>query len=111
MDDIIINMCISLEKAHVKGVPEYTKKLQANSNNKDNFEDVRLEGKAAIMLSKAGLDVTIRDSPDLALRFNNEQFYAEVKHFREKEQDKIDAAKMSEPSDLLVPYGVAIHSY
>jgi len=88
MDDIIRNMSISLEKAHVQGVPEYIKKLQANSNNKDNFEDVRREGKAAIMFSKAGLDVTMRESPDLALRFNNEQFYAEVKHFRLKKQDQ-----------------------
>jgi len=98
-------MRISLEKAHVQGIPEYIKKLQANCNNNENFEDVRLEGKAAIMFKKAGFDVTMQDSPDLALKFNNEQFYAEVKHFREKEQDKIDAAKMSEPGDLLVPYG------
>lgn len=105
MDDCITNMHISLEKAHVQGIPEYIKKLQANFNNKDVFEDLCLEGKAAIMFSKAGLDVTMRDSPDLALKFNNEQFYAEVKHFREKEQDKIDAAKMSEPGDYLEPYG------
>ena len=49
--------------------------------------------------------MTMRESPDLALRFNNEQFYAEVKHFKEKEQDRIDDAKMSEPGDELVPYG------
>ena len=105
MDDIITSMYISLEKAHVKGVPEYIEKLRANANNSENFADFYLEGRAAIMFSQAGLDVTLRDAPDLALKFNNEQFYAEVKHFREKEQDKIDAAKMSEPGDLLVPYG------
>ena len=105
MDDIITSMCISLEKTHVKGVPEYIEKLRANANNSENFADFYLEGRAAIMFSQAGLDVTLRDAPDLALRFSNEQFYAEVKHFREKEQDKIDAAKMSEPGDLLVPYG------
>ena len=104
MDDIITNMRISLEKAHVKGIPEYIKKLQDNSNS-PNFEDFRLEGKAALMFSKAGFCVTIQDSPDLSLKFNNEQFYAEVKHFRMKEQDTIDDAKMSEPGDELVPYG------
>jgi hypothetical protein len=104
MDDLITNMRISLEKAHVKGIPEYIKRLRANANSAD-FEDFYLEGRAAIMLSKADFDVTMRDSPDLALKFNNEQFYAEVKHFRLKKQDKIDAAKMSEPGDLLVPYG------
>lgn len=104
MNDIITNMSISLEKAHVEGVPEYIEKLRANATS-PNFEDFRLEGKAAIMFGKAGFDVTMRDSPDLALKFNNEEFYAEVTHFRLKKQDEIDAAKMSEPGDLLVPYG------
>lgn len=105
MDDIVASMHIRLEEAHVKGVAEYMKKLQANANNKDNFEDVQLEGMAALMFSKEGLDVTMRDSPDLALELKKERFYAEVKHFREKEQDRIDTAEMSKPCDLLVPYG------
>ena len=88
MDDIITSMRISLGKAHVQGVPEYIKNLRANSNNNEHFEDVRLEGRAALMFSKAGLGVTMRESPDLALKFNNEQFYAEVKHFRLKKQDQ-----------------------
>jgi hypothetical protein len=87
MDDIITSLRIRLEKAHVKGIPEYIEKLRANANS-PNFEDFRLEGEAAVMFSKAGLDVTMRDSPDLALKFNNEQFYAEVKHFRLKKQDQ-----------------------
>lgn len=103
-NDIITDMRISLEKAHVEGVQEYIKNLQTNSDS-DNFEDFRLEGKAALMFAGAGLGVTMRESPDLALKFNNEQFYAEVKHFREKEQDRIDDAKMSEPGDELVLYG------
>ena len=90
MNDIITNMRINLEKAHVQGIPEYIKNLQANSNN-ENFEDFRLEGKAALMFARAGCSVTIRkpaEPPDLTLRFNNEQFYAEVKHFRLKKQDQ-----------------------
>ena len=57
------------------------------------------------MFRKAGLGVTLREAPDLALESNNEQLYAEVKHFRLKEQDLIDDAKMSEPSKTLVLYG------
>lgn len=106
-NDIITSMRISLEKAHVGGVPKYIKKLQNNISNCDVFQDLLLEGRAAIMFKKAGCSVTMRDSPDIALRFNNEQFYAEVKHFREKEQDRKDAAKMSELGyeDELVLYG------
>jgi len=102
MDDIITNMRTSLEKAHVLGIPEYIKNLQAIS---DSLEDFRLEGEAAIMFSKAGFSVNMQDSPDLALKYNNEQLYAEVKHFRTKEQDRIDDIRMSEPGDELVPYG------
>ena len=111
MDDIITSLRIRLEKAHVKGILEYIEKLRANANS-PNFEDFRLEGEAAIMFTKAGFDVTMRDSPDLALKFNNEEFYAEVKHFRKKEQDRIDDAKMSDPNcrvdefgPYLMPYG------
>ena len=107
MNDIITSMRIRLEEAHVHGIPEYIEKLKANSHS-NNFWDIRIEGEVAIMFSKAGLDVTLRDAPDLALKFNNEQFYAEVKHFIEKEQDRIDNAKMSEPGDVLVPYGDTI---
>ena len=104
MNDIITNMRICLEKTYVKGIPKYIKKLQDNSNS-PNFQDFRLEGEAACMFSKAGFCVVLRESPDLALSFNNEQFYAEVKHFRKKEQDIIDDAKMSEPGDELELYG------
>jgi len=112
MGDIITNMRIDLEKAHVKGIPKHIKNLQAIS---DSLEDFRLEGKAALMFARAGCSVTIRkraEPPDLALKFNNEQFYAEVKHFRKKEQDRIDDAKMSDPNccvdefgPYLMPYG------
>lgn len=90
MGDIITSMRIDLEKAHVLGIPEYIKNLQANSNS-PNFEDFCLEGKAALMFARVGCSVTIRkraEPPDLALRFNNEQLYAEVKHFRLKKQDQ-----------------------
>ena len=87
-NDIITSMSISLEKAHVKGIPEYIKRLQNNSSNCDVFQDLLLEGRAALMFRQADCGVTIQESPDLALKFNNEQFYAEVKHFRLKKQDQ-----------------------
>ncbi len=106
-NDIITSMRTSLKKAHVEGVPEYIKRLQNNSSNCGVFQDLRLEGRAATMFRQADCRVTIQESPDLALRFNNEEFYAEVKHFREKRQDMIDAAQMSGlgDEDELVPYG------
>lgn len=89
-EKVITNMRISLENAHVEGIPEYIKNLRANSKS-DNFKDFLLEGTAAIMFAKAGCSVAIRkptEPPDLALRFSNELFYAEVKHFRLKKQDQ-----------------------
>jgi len=86
-EKVITSMRISLEKTHVQGIPEYIKRLRANANS-PNFDDFRLEGRAAVMFSKAGCEVTIQDAPDLALKFNSEQFYAEVKHFRLKKQGR-----------------------
>jgi len=106
MDNIIERMRINLEKAHVKGIPEYIKRLHDNRKS-EKFEDFHLEGRAALMFSQAGFDVTLRESPDLALQFNNKQLYAEVTHFRKKEQDRLDDAKMRGlgDEDELVPYG------
>lgn len=104
MNDFITNLCNDLEKAGVQGVPEYKQKLMDNSASA-NFKDFLLEGRAARMFRQAGFGVTLREVPDLALEFNSEQLYAEVKHFRLKKQDLIDNAKMSEPGDIMVPYG------
>jgi len=104
MNNSIINVCADLEKAGVQDISIYRQRLIANFTS-DNFKDFLLEGKAALMFRKAGFAVTLREAPDLALEFKGEQLYAEVKHFRLKEQDLIDDAKMSEPGDELVPYG------
>ena len=88
----------------MQGILIYRQRLMANAAS-TNFEDFLLEGRAALMFREAGFGVTFREAPDLALEFDGEQLYAEVKHFRLKEQDLIDNAKMSEPGDELVPYG------
>jgi len=51
-----------------------------------------------------GFKVTIREKPDLRVELDDEVIYAEVKHFREKEQDRIDEKAMRESEDL-VPVG------
>ncbi len=104
MDDCINRICTELERRGVQGVPEYKQRLMDNSVSA-NFKDFLLEGKAALMFREVGFCVTLREAPDLALEFNGEQLYAEVKHFRLKEQDLIDDAKMREPGDELVLYG------
>ena len=52
-----------------------------------------------------GFRVILRERPDLQLKLNEEVVYAEVKHFRRKEQDAIDEEAMRQASDLLVPIG------
>ena len=45
----------------------------------------------------------MRDAPDLALELNGETLFAEIKHFRRKEQDDIDQNRMLQALDELVP--------
>ncbi len=104
MNDCINRICAELERRGVQGIPEYKQKLMDNSASA-NFKDFLLEGKAALMFREVGFRVILGEAPDLALEFNGEQLYAEVKHFRLKEQDLIDGAEMSEPGDELYPYG------
>jgi len=109
MDDLITSIRFDLEKAGVQGISHYTKKLRDNSNS-DVFQHLLFEGRAALMFVEVGFHVILQEAPDLALKFNGEQIYAEVKHFKLKEQDKVDDKKMSEPGDLLVPYGDTVQS-
>jgi len=79
--------------------------LRNNSRNRENFDDLFFEGRAALMFKHNGFRVTMRESPDLEIELDTEKVYIEVKHFREKEQDKIDERNMSEATDILVPIG------
>ena len=57
------------------------------------------------MFQESGFQVTIRESPDLHLSLSGKELFAEVKHFREKEQDRLDEERLSAATDLFVPYG------
>ena len=87
------------------GVDQYEQKLKNNVKNKAVLCDLFLEGRAALLFLNNGFIVTFRDSPDLRIELDNEVVYAEVKHFREKEQDRLDEKAMSETRGLSGPIG------
>src|ERR1035437_7136234 len=94
-----------LRAAGATGVDEYSFKLTANEKNQETFHDLLFEGKAALMFMNHRWQVELRDSPDLKLQFAEELLYAEVKHFRRKEQDKKDEDAMLAATDELIRYG------
>lgn len=96
---------IMLEQAGAANVPGYIDKLRANSKNNEVFDDLLFEGCAALMFLRNGFLVEMQECPDISIKLGNNQFYAEVKHFRLKEQDRIDQANMEAAQDELVPYG------
>jgi len=76
------------------GVDEYKQKLRGNARNQKRLDDLLFEGRAALMFLYHGWRVELRESPDLGLSLNDELLYAEVKHFYEKEQDRLDGQAM-----------------
>ena len=92
------------------GLEQYQQKLRANAHNPEVLADLLLEGRAALMFLRNGFDVSMRDSPDLRIELDREVVYAEVKHFREKEQDRVDEKAMREAPDRLVRTGELLES-
>jgi hypothetical protein len=84
-----------LRRYGVFGVDQYQKKLRDNERNPGRLADLSCEGEAAMMFRKRGWEVTMRDSPDLQLVFGSEVVYAEVKHFVEKEEDRLNDQMMT----------------
>ena len=93
-----------LRDAGVSGINQYEQRLRNNAKT-SVLDDLCFEGRAALMFQQNGFQVTLRDSPDLQLELDKEVVYAEVKHFKEKEQDKIDEQNMSEADDVFVTIG------
>lgn len=104
MKEQIGRLLALLRAEGIKGLADYEQRLVNNAGNADVFADLVFESSAALMFLRHGFKVAIREKPDLQVELDNEVIYAEVKHFREKEQDRIDEKAMRE-SEGLVPVG------
>lgn len=98
-------MITKLREEGIAGLPEYERRLRNNAGNTKVFKDLLFEADAALMFSRHGFKVTIRETPDLRVELDGEIAYAEVTHFSEKGQDQIDEQAMRD-SDDLVPTGI-----
>jgi hypothetical protein len=106
-DVIIPHLITELRKEGVAGLSEYERRLRNNAGDTEVFKDLLFEADAALMFLHHGFEVTLREKPDLRIEWNGKVAYAEVKHFREKEQDRIDEQAMCE-SENLVPVGILV---
>jgi len=102
---IIPHLILELRKEGIAGLEEYERRLQDNAGNEKVFRDLLFEADAALMFSRHGFKVTIQERPDLRIDWNDEIVYAEVTHFSEKKQDRIDEQNMQRSEDL-VPTGI-----
>jgi hypothetical protein len=101
----ISDLIAELAKEGIGGLAKYETRLRQNASNRQVLRDLLFEADVAVMLSRNEFKVTIRDSPDIRFVWNEETAYAEVKHFREKNQDRKDERAMRSSEDL-VPVGV-----
>ena len=97
----------SMNRLGVAGVALFRAKISSNKKVPEVVDDLLFEGIAAIVLTRAGFVVEMRESPDLALAYNGDRLFAEVKHFRRKAQDKLDDLRLREAikQGRLVAYG------
>jgi hypothetical protein len=102
MKDIIYHLITQLKKEGINGLVGYEQRLTKNAADREVFKDLLFEAKAALMFSRHSFKVTIREKPDLCIEMDKEVAYVEVKHFREKEQDRIDEKAMQESDDLVL---------
>jgi hypothetical protein len=91
---VIDSSCNLLTQAGAEDVETYREKLIANASNEDVARDLESEGLAALTFLRYGFTVRMRETPDLELSLDAETLFAEVKHFRRKAQDDIDAQNM-----------------
>lgn len=94
-----------LRAVGAKDVDSYERKLIQNTGDPIKVKDLLSEARVALMFAQHGAVVTMRDSPDLKVEWTQEFLYAEVKHFHEKEQDRIDDQAMQGAGNLYVPVG------
>jgi hypothetical protein len=101
-DNIIHCLITQLKKEGIYGLADYEQRLTKNAGDIEVFKDLLFEARAALMFSRHSFKVTIREKPDLCIEMDKEVVYAEVKHFREKEQGRIDEKAMRESDDLVL---------
>jgi hypothetical protein len=108
----INRICRALDMEGAEAVAIYRDKLSANIRNEAVYQDFIYEGMAAFTFLRAGFQVTMRESPDLAVMWGSSMLYAEVKHFRWKGQDDIDEHLLGEAVKAggLVSYGDTVPS-
>jgi hypothetical protein len=93
----------ALRRAGARGVDAYELKLRQNAPNPTQVINHLSETRVALMFLGSGAQVTMRDSPDLEIEWLGERFYAEVKQFKWKVQDKLDEAAMrGSPGEFVV---------
>jgi hypothetical protein len=103
----IDRICSALDAEGAEALPIYRNKLFANIRNEAVYQDLVYEGIAAFTFLRAGFHVRMHESPDLAVMWGSSMLFAEVKHFRWKEQDEIDGRLLGEAVDAgcLASYG------
>lgn len=94
-----------LAQVFPEGIQLYFEKLQNNHQNRDVLNDLLFEGRTALMFLNHGFQIKFRESPDLRLKFMGTELYAEVKHFRLKEQDRLDQETLANFDQTLTTYG------
>ena len=106
-----ITQCLAQLRAEgATGLEQYEQKLGNNANEPEVLVDFLLEGRAALMFLRHGFNVAMQDRPDLRIELHEEVVYVEVKHFRQKEQDRLDEKAERETDDLLVVTGQLLES-
>ena len=98
---VVPHLMAQLKKEGIAGLEGYEQRLSASTPAMENFKDLLFEADAALMFSCHGFKVTMRDKPDLRIALDDEAAYAEVKHFREKKQDRIDEQASRDSEDLV----------
>ena len=82
------------------GIEQYERRLKENAGNEEVLNDLLFEARAALMFLHYDWFLLYQEIPDLELSLNGELLYAEVKHFREKEQDRLNTQAMLAATNL-----------
>jgi hypothetical protein len=104
-DVAIAESIAALRAAAATGIEQYEQKLRNNADEPEVLADLLLESRAALMFLRHGFEVAMQESPDLRIELDEEVVCVEVKHFREKEQDRLDEGAMRETPERLVRTG------